>query len=66
MPFADPLRAGAGVPGLQRVPGMFGEMSAREFGSLPVTPLGGLSPILETFPSPTLASAWQMRTARWI
>jgi subtilisin len=27
MPVADPLRSGAGVPNLQRVPGLFGRLS---------------------------------------
>jgi hypothetical protein len=73
MPFADPLRAGAGVPSLQRVPGLFGDLSGRaDIGSLQALAPGNLSPIVDAFPPPTFPSVWtvptwqalmQMRTA---
>jgi hypothetical protein len=67
-PVADPLRTGAGVPSLQRVPGLLGEPM------LPAMPPGALSPIVEAFP-PAFASSWtapgwqalwQVRTPRWL
>jgi subtilisin family serine protease len=66
MPFADPLRAGAGVPSLQRVPGLFGEISAHELGTLPAMPPGALPPLVETWTAPSWQTLMQMRSARWL
>jgi subtilisin family serine protease len=75
MAVPDPLRTGAGVPNLQRVPGLRGEFSAMaDLGMLPAMAPGGLPPIVEPFPSvafpgwgvPGWQALIQMRGARWI
>jgi hypothetical protein len=76
MTVPDPLRTGAGVPHLQRVPGLLGEFSSRaDLGPLPAMAPGVVSPIVEPFPSAAFPYAWgvpgwqalmQMRGGRWI
>jgi hypothetical protein len=73
MAWPDPLRAGAGVPNLQRVPGLFGEVAALgEPAPLRAMAPGAMPLIVEPFASawPAAAQGWQplmqMRAARWI
>jgi hypothetical protein len=69
MAVPDPLRSGAGVPNLQRVPGLFGGLSGatdlRSPASAAVDPLA-----LGPFPSAWTPMGWQalmqMRAARLI
>jgi hypothetical protein len=70
----DPLRVGAGVPNLRRVPGLFGEVSGLgDLGSLATMTPGAMRPGIEPFPS--FGSVWPvagwqplmaMPPARWI
>jgi subtilisin len=72
MAFPDPLRAGAGVPNLQRVPGLLGAVTGMgDMASMPAMAPGAMPPIVEPyspFLSPWPLPGWQslMRGARWI
>jgi hypothetical protein len=52
--FADPMRGGAGVPNLQRVPGLYGTPDLRSFASV----FGTMPGAVEPFPSAPFPSAW--------
>lgn len=67
MYVSDPLRSGAGVPNLQRVPGLFGEFSSMADlgpfstmapGMTPGMAMGTMPGIVEPFPSGPFPSAW--------
>lgn len=60
MPVSDPLRTGAGVPSLQRVPGLFGGLSGVTASAAPGMMPGIGDPLaLGSFPSAWTPLGWQ-------